>query len=128
MRFKVKLLHWPDAGHHAVVITRGVVDARDVVNILRAITHATESLLDCKVLIDFEDAECRISASDRASVIDSVGPQPGIQRKKIALVSGARQEQHAALIMLSAWLSACGLTVAVFHALGDATAWLAEPL
>jgi hypothetical protein len=126
MRFKIKLLDWPDAGHHAVVIAQGLVDIDGVGEILRAIARATETLQDCKVLIDFEDAECSIGVSDICARGDSLRPQKAIQEKKIALVSGTDKKQHAKLLMLSTCLWTRGFKVAVFQNPKEATVWLAE--
>jgi hypothetical protein len=126
MQFRIKLLEWPDTGHHAVVIAQGVVDINGVGEILRAIARATETLQDCKVLIDFEDAECSIGLSDICACGDSLRPQKDIQQKTIALVSGTDRKQHAKLLMLSSFLSTRGFKVAVFQNLKEATVWLAD--
>jgi hypothetical protein len=126
MRFTIKLLDWPDTGHHAIVIAQGLIDINGVVQILHAVACATETLPGCKVLIDFEDADWSIGPADICAVGDSLRPQKCIQEKKIALVSGNSRKQHAKLLMLSSFLWTRGFKVAAFQSPKDATAWLAE--
>ena len=124
MMFKVKLLHWPGAGHYAVAITQGLLDVQKLLQIFHAISRATEALPDCKVLIDFEDAEYRIGPAEIYSLVNRLGKQTALREKKIALVSGSGKEPFAGLIMLSRCLSRRGYKVAVFPNPKAATAWL----
>jgi hypothetical protein len=124
MRFKIKVLHWPDAGHYAIAITQGLLDVQGLFQIFYAVSRATEALPDCKVLIDFQDAEYEIGPTEIYSLINRLGPQTCLRERKIALVSGSGKEPFAGLIMLGSCLSRRGFQVAVFPDPKAATVWL----
>ena len=126
MRFNIKLLHWPDAGHYALVIAQGLINMQGFVQIVHAVSRATEALPDCKVVIDFEAAEGKIGSADIDGFVNTLGAEMRIQEKKMALVSGTGREHYADLIVLSSCLTPRGFNVAVFHDAKDATAWLSE--
>ena len=125
MRLKIKVLHWPDAGHYAIVITQGVLDVQGLLRIFYGVSRATEGLPDCKVLIDFEDAEYRFGPAEIYSFVKGLGSRTRLRETKIALVSGSGKEPFAGLIMLGSCLSTRGFKVAVFPDPKAATAWLA---
>ena len=64
MDLKIKLLEMPDAANYLIVITGGMVDAEGFERIFRKIAETSESLLDCRSLIDVENATLRLDQLD----------------------------------------------------------------
>jgi hypothetical protein len=125
MRFKLKLLHWPDTGYHALVIIWGAVDSRGLMQVFDELARATESLPGCKMLIDFENAHIKFPPAAPRSLVDGLIPRRDTENK-IALVSGCEKEEQSELTLLRRCLAARGFEAAVFSHPKDATAWLSE--
>jgi hypothetical protein len=125
MRFKIKILHWPDAGHHALVIIWGVVDHRGLMQILDELARATAPLPGCKILIDFENAEVEFRHAGAHFLADGLTPRC-LTEDKIAVVSGCKKEDRPELIWLRRCLAARGFNAAIFKHPRDASAWLSS--
>ena len=64
MDFQIKLFSWPDRGNHLIMITRGILDVGGLEQVFREMATVTQSLLDCKVVIDLQDAVCNLGTTD----------------------------------------------------------------
>jgi hypothetical protein len=126
MRFKLKLLHWPDIGYHALVIVWGAVDSGSLMRVFDELAVATESLPGCKILIDFENADIKFPPAAPRFLVDGLIPRRDTENK-IALVSGCEKEEQSELILLRRYLAARGFEAAIFKHPKDATAWLSKP-
>ena len=64
MSYQLKVLTGLDRGNFAIVITRGAVDFTGFERIFDQVIDATRTLLDCKVLLDFQDSTLQFLPSD----------------------------------------------------------------
>lgn len=124
MDLKIKLLEMPDAANYLIVITGGMVDAEGFERIFRKIAETSESLLDCRSLIDVENATLRLDQLDIHALDDALGTQLERHEVKIAFVSSLDVAESKRLLVLRDSLSSLGLRVAVFDDLKSAVAWL----
>ena len=60
MDLNIKLLKSPDGENHLIIITGERIDAEGLKKIFRQVEDTTQFLLNCKVLVDLEDASLRI--------------------------------------------------------------------
>ena len=60
MDLQIKLFNGLGRGNHVIVISRGLVDIDGFKEIFRNVANTTEFLLDCMILIDLQDATCRL--------------------------------------------------------------------
>src|SRR5262245_31477984 len=64
MDLQIKLFSGLDRGNHVIIITRGSVDIDGFREIFRNVVNTTRSLLDCRVLIDLQDATYNLETGD----------------------------------------------------------------
>jgi hypothetical protein len=108
------------------MIARGRLNREGCNQIFRKVEEMTQSLLDCKVLIDLVDAKCKLQPAEIEAFASELRPYPWPQGSKIALVSAAESEQHDQLSMLSSCLSARSFKIATFSDSKIAVDWLAD--
>jgi hypothetical protein len=123
MDLKIKLLELSDAGNYLIVITRGIIEAEGFERLLRKIAETSESLLDCRILIDLEEATLRLAHREILDLDHAVKSDLARPNLKMALVSSPETERLQAL---GESLRRLGLKVAVFEGSKSAVAWLAE--
>jgi hypothetical protein len=123
MNFQIKLFNFPDAGNHVIVIARGLLDTNGCNQIFHKIAEMTQLLLDCKVMIDLQDATCTLEPADIQRVVNGFTPDLWPHSVRVAMVCGPEVSQ---LTALSAGLSNQGFKVAVFNDSKTAVTWLAE--
>jgi hypothetical protein len=124
MDLKIKLLEMPDAANYLIVITGGMVDAEGFERIFRKIAETSEFLLDCRSLIDVENATLRLDQLDIHALDDALGSRLERHEVKIAFVSSLDVAESKRLRVLRDSLSNLGLRVAVFDDPKSAVAWL----
>jgi hypothetical protein len=124
MDLTIKLLQSPGGGNHLIIIAGGLIDLEGLERILRMVTETAESLLHCKVVIDFGDAHLRLEALDIYGLVDELGPDLRQRAVKIALLSSAEVDASVQLGVLTDALHRENLRVAVFDNARDAVAWL----
>lgn len=124
MDLKIKLLEMPDAANYLIVITGGMVDAEGFERIFRKIAETSESLLDCRSLIDVENATLRLDQLDIHALVDTLGTHLERHEIKIAFVSSLDVAESKRLRVLRDSLSSLGLRVVVFDDPKSAVAWL----
>ena len=123
MDFHLKLVQLTEKGNHLIVITGGLIDAGGFRQIFRRIAEKSQSLPQCMIMIDLEDAELKLDPADFdaiASEFDSVQWQVA---NKIALVSSDAGKFNQ-LVGLSQTLRNRGLNVAAFNGDKAAVEWL----
>ena len=123
MNLKIKLLQLPERGNHLIVITGGIIDPAALEQIFRQVTEKTQSLLDCKVLIDLDTADLRLEPVDLLGVFQTLVADLSHRSIKMALVSSPGTDADR-LDLLRAYLCRAGLTVALFDDPKSAVAWL----
>ena len=128
MSYQIKLLSWPDLGNHVIAITRGLITVNGLREIFGQLADLTQSLPDCKIFIDLEEASYRVERAEISVVVDELKPELWARKTKIAMVSPPTRRQYNKLLILSTYLSKLGFKVAVFDGPKAAIDWLAEPL
>jgi hypothetical protein len=75
MDLQIKLFSGFDRGNNVIIITRGTVDIEGFREIFRNVVNTTRSLLDCKVLIDLQEATCQLEPGDICAFADNLRPE-----------------------------------------------------
>ncbi len=127
MDFQIKLFSWPERGNHLIMITRGLLDMDALEQIFQEVTTVTRALLDCKVVIDLQDAVCTLESTDIQAFING-RKADGWSSHKVAMLSPHEIEQYDQLFMLTSGLSKLGFKIAVFYDSKAAVSWLAETI
>jgi len=128
MDFQIKLFSWPDRGNHLIMITRGMIDAKGFDQIFHQLLTATQSLRDCKVVVDLQDAMCNLRQTEIQTFVDGVelGGWPSTNR--VAIVAPREIYQYDQLSALTNGLAKRGLKIAVFDDSKLAVTWLADTI
>ena len=126
MDLDVKLLQTPEGRNHLIIITRGQIDAEGLELILRQVAETIQELFNCKVLIDFENANLRLEPSDIDVLVNRLGPDLRLGNIKIALVSSPEIDEFEQLKVLSDSLCREDLKAAVFDYAKEAVTWLVD--
>ena len=71
MEVQIKTFSGLAHGNHVIVMTRGIVAIGGCSYILDKVAEATRPLLDCMVLIDFQDSTFQFLPSDIGGFVDS---------------------------------------------------------
>ena len=127
MDFQIKLFSWPERGNHLIMITRGLLDMEALEQIFQEVTTVTRALLDCKVVIDLQDAVCTLETTDIQAFVNG-RKVDGWSSHKVAMLSPHEIEQYDQLFMLTSGLSKLGFKIAVFYDSKAAVSWLAETI
>jgi predicted nuclease of predicted toxin-antitoxin system len=126
MDLDVKLLQTPEGRNHLIIITRGQIDAEGLELIFRQVAETIQELFNCKVLIDFENADLRLKPSDIDVLVNRLGPDLRLGNIKIALVSSPEIDELEQLRALSDSLCREDLKAAVFDYAKEAVTWLVD--
>jgi hypothetical protein len=124
MDFQMKIVRILQRGNHVIAITRGPVDIDGFKYLFDKVIEETRPLLDCKVLIDFQDSEFKLLLSDAAEFVDSIDLHSWPHNNKVALVSSPEIEQYQQLSRLVEGLINRSLKVGVFYDTKEAISWL----
>jgi hypothetical protein len=124
MNLEIKLLQLPERGNYLIVIARGIIDPAELEQIFRQVAEKTQSLLDCKVLIDLDAADLRFEPADLQGLFHALAVDLSHPSVKIALVSSPKIDEFDRPDVLRASLSSAGLKVALFDDAKQAVAWL----
>jgi hypothetical protein len=125
MNYRIKVLRGLDRGNFAIIITRGQVDLAGFERILDEVIDSTRTLLDCKVLLDFQDSTLEFLPSDVANFLVRFEFEKWPHSNKIALVSSPEMQQFGQLACLADGLVRMKLEVGSFYTTRDAIDWLA---
>jgi hypothetical protein len=126
MDLQVKVFSWPDRGNHLIMIIRGVMDLGGFEQVAQEVARASQSLQDCKVLIDLQDTACSLETKDLQTFVNGLKPDLWPSTNKVAVVSPREIEQYEQLLMLTSGLSKRGFSSAVFYDSAAAVSWLAN--
>ena len=126
MDLQIKQFSGLDRGNHVIIITRGSVDIEGFREIFRSVVNATRSLLDCKVLIDLQEATYQLEPADICAFADNLRPEYWPPTNRVALVSESDPHDYSQLCVLSTLLSNRAIRNAVFQDTRTAVNWLAD--
>jgi hypothetical protein len=126
MEYQIKILRGLDRGNYVIMFIRGSMDIAAFRRVLDKLVEATQSFLDCKILIDFQDCKCQFLPSDVAQIALTFDFTAWPHSNKIALVSSPDKEQYRHLVILSDCLIDLKIDVSVFDEMRDAISWLAR--
>jgi hypothetical protein len=126
MDLQIKLFSGLDRGNHVIVITRGLVDLDGLRQIFRNIVDTTRALLDCRVLVDLQDATYCLEPGDIHDFAVNLRPEFWPPTNRVALVSVPEPQDYRQLCLLSTFLSNRRIRNAVFQDTKSALSWLVE--
>ncbi len=126
MDLQMKLFSGLDKGNYVIIITRGSIDIEGFREIFRNVVNTTRSLVDCKVLIDLQEATYRLEPADIVAFAENLRPEFWPPTNKVALVSVSDQQEHRQLCVLSTFLSNRVIKNAIFKDTKTALSWLVE--
>ena len=126
MDLQMKLFSGLDRGNYVIIITRGSVDIDGFREIFRNVVSTTRSLLDCKVLIDLQEATYQLEPADIVAFAENLRPEFWPPTNRVALVSVSDPQEHHQLCVLSTFLSNRVIKNAVFQDKKTAFSWLVE--
>ena len=126
MSYQIKLLSLPAIGNYVITFGRGVLRTQELERLLVEVTHAAQSLADCKVLIDLQDATVQISPMDLGKLITGMQIDLWLGDNKIAILAAPPVEKHNLLSSLARSLSMLQVKIALFDHVEDALRWLTE--
>jgi hypothetical protein len=124
MDLNIKLLKLPDGENHLIIITGELIDAEGLKKIFRQVEDTTQFLLNCKVLIDLENASLRIEPQEIQVLVRGLGCDLWHRNIRLALVSPPDIHSFERLALLSESLCSQGLRAAVFDNAREAVNWL----
>ena len=128
MDFQIKLFSWPDRGNHLIMITRGVMDIKGFDQIFQELLTATQSLRDCKVVVDLQDAMCNFENANVQAFADGVQLDQWPSTNRVAVVAPREIDQYDQLLALTNGLAKRGLKIAIFYDSKPAVTWLADTI
>ena len=126
MDYQIKILRGLDQGNYVIMFIRGSMDIAACRRVLDKLAEATQSFLDCKILVDFQDSKCQFSPSDVREIALTFDVSAWPHSNKIALISSPDMEQYHLLGILGDCLLDMKIDVSVFYEMRDAISWLAR--
>jgi hypothetical protein len=124
MNYQIKVLRGLDRGDYVIMLARGAVDTAGLEQILDKLIDASEPLLNCKALVDFQDAIFTFLPSDITEFLTTLELKRWPRNSKIAFISSAQSEQYRPLAMLGDGLSKMKINAGVFYEMREAIDWL----
>lgn len=126
MDYQIKILRGLDRGNYVIMFLRGGLDIGSFRRVLDKLAEATQTFLDCKIIIDFQDAKCQFLPADLGEIERTFDLSGWPHANKLALVSSSDHEQYRQLALLGDCLMNLKLDVSVFREMRDAITWLAN--
>jgi hypothetical protein len=126
MKVQIKTFLGIDRGNHVIAIADGVVDINGFGYIFDRLIEATRALLDCKILVDFQDSSFKILPADVTAFVGTFECESWPHNNKVALVCSADTAQYRQLIMLGEGLLKLNLKAGIFYDSKEAISWLAD--
>ena len=124
MEFTAKLFGWQGTGNLLIVLARGAMNAPDFTGLFRNVRAETQSLSQCKVLIDLTDSTYEIGREEIERLVAGLALDGWAERNKIAFVSTPEIIHYHRLYFLHSALAGRGLMVGVFRDTKVAVDWL----
>jgi hypothetical protein len=124
MNYQFKVLRGLDRGDYVIMLARGAVDSGGFEQILDKVIDESGPLLDCKVLVDFQDSIFQFSPPDIAEFLARFDPKRWPHSSKIAFISSPEGDQFRSLAMLGDGFLRMKLAVGIFYNTREAIDWL----
>jgi hypothetical protein len=124
MNYQFKVLRGLDRGDYVIMLARGAVDIGGFEQILDKVIDESGPLLDCKVLVDFQDSIFQFSPPDIAEFLARFDPKRWPHSSKIAFISSPEGDQFRSLAMLGEGLLKMKFEAGVFYELREGIDWL----
>ncbi len=125
MEFQAKLFSWQDTGNHLFVLARGAMDGPGLTRLFGKIRAETQSLSECKVLVDLSYGTCQVDGDEIERLVAGFDLDGWAAGNRIALLSGPEIIDYHRLYFLRTAVAGRGLVVEVFRDLKVALDWLA---
>lgn len=123
MDLKTKLVQWKNQGYYLIVVGRGELTRESLKKLFRTVREATRTILECKILIDLQDATTVMTSADIDTLMaELAGAFTG---QAIVFVCPAESYPYFALRALSTGLTDLGHRAVVFADPKKAIDWLA---
>ena len=126
MDYQIKILRGLDRDNYVIMFIRGSMDIAAFLHVLDKLAEATQTFLDCKFLVDFQDSKCQFLPSDVREIALTFDVSAWPHSNKIALISSPDREQYHHLGILGDCLLDMKIDVSVFYEMHDAISWLAR--
>jgi hypothetical protein len=124
MNYQIKVLRGLDRGDYVIVLARGAVDITGFEQILNKVIDESGPLLNCKVLVDFQDSIFRFLPSDITEFLLTFDLKRWPSSNKIAFICSPDGEQYRDLVLLGEGLVKMKFEVGVFYEMREAIDWL----
>ena len=124
MEFHAKLFSWQD-GNHLRVLARGAMDGPGLTRLFGKIHAETQSLSECKVLVELSDDTCQVDGDEIERLVAGLDLDGWAGGNRIVLLSAPEIIDYHRLYFLRTALAGRGLVVEVFRDLKVALDWLA---
>ena len=125
MNVQMKLLRGVD-GNHLILIVSGLVHVNGVQLVLERVINASRELLDCNVLLDFQDSTLRVLPSEFATLVKEFDFSGWPHNNTVVLVSKTSSEQYQQIAILAEGLASNRIKVAAFPDIKEAVNWLSN--
>lgn len=126
MNLQIKVFRWPNQANHVVMLARGIIDSEGLKEIFDKAAEITCPLLNCKILIDLLDAECKVELADIDQCLNERSSEEIFHISKVALVAARANKQCDRLVSRSGSLANKAFKVAVFEDSNVAAEWLVD--
>ena len=124
MNHQIKVLRGLDGGDYIIMVAHGAIDITGFEQILDELIDAAKPLLDCKILVDFQDSVFRLLHSDVTAFLAKFEPKRWPHNNKIAFICSPEGEQYRDLGMLGDGLLKMKFEVRVFYEMRKGIDWL----
>lgn len=125
MDFQIKLFNWQDTGNHLIILARGSMDSQAFARLFAEIRAETQSLKECKILVDLSDSSCEIEGDEIERFVAGLQLERWSKTNKIAFIAAAEISNYHRLYFLRTALSGRGVSAEVFRNSKVAVDWLA---
>jgi hypothetical protein len=126
MDLQIKIFRWPNQANHVIMLARGTIDLPGLRQIFRKAAEVSGPLLNCKILIDLLDVDCKVESADVDQCFSECSSDEVSHVSKVALVAARANKQYDQLATISANLLEQRFKVAVFEDSNVAAEWLVD--
>ena len=124
MNYQIRAYPWAGHGSHVILAFRGRLDLGEFKEIFLKIKEMTETVSNCKLLLDLVDAQPKLDASEVKLLVTECGSDGWLPGSRVAMVSAHEAQQQ--LLLLTASLANRGFKIAAFYDSKSAADWLTE--
>ena len=126
MNYRIRAYPWAGQESHVNISIQGRLNLGELKEILHKIKALTETVANCKLLIDLSAAQLLLDPLGIRLIVNECALDEWFHGSKVALVSAS--ESQPQLLSLAASLANRGFKIAAFDNAKLATDWLAEAI